>query len=216
MADRALMSRLLPIAAIAAVMLWFVGALIAGEGPDWGEPASEMVQYFENDTGRILSGSLAFFAGGLVFLWFLSLARTRLGDIEAPGARLSSLAFAAGTGTAIVLMLVQAPILGLAIAVQDNDAPLEAGAAQFAILGSTGFFVVAELLAGLLLLTVAVIAFRMGALPKWYAWASVVVTVILWIPPIGWLAMLFGFPLWTIVTGFLLQGRAAAPAATPV
>jgi hypothetical protein len=212
MADRGVMSRLLPLTGIATVVLWVVGAFTAGEEPDWEDPASEMVAYINDDSGKILAGGLLFLAGCLFFLWFLNLARTRLGEIEA---RYSSLAFAAGTGTAIVLMLWRAPVLGLAIAVEDNDAIIEGGAAQFALLGATGFFVVAELLAGVLLLTVALIGLRTGALPKWYSWASIVVTVVLWVPPIGWAALLLGVPLWILLTGFMLQGRAAAPAPAP-
>jgi type IV secretory pathway TrbD component len=50
---------------------------------------------------------------------------------------------------------------------------------------------------------------RTGSLPRWLAWVSLVVALALIILPIGWAALLFGFPLWVLVVSFLLWSASA-------
>ena len=60
---------------------------------------------------------------------------------------------------------------------------------------------------------VAVLAFRTNVLPRWWAAFSILIAVVLVIGPIGWAALIFGLPLWTIGTAlFLLLGRRPARA----
>jgi hypothetical protein len=216
MVGRGLMSRLLPITAVGTFVLWFLGFWIieSGDTPDIDAPASEIATYFQDETGTILGGSVLFLFGCLLLLWFMNLTRTKLGEAEGTGGRLSSLAFAAGTGTAIILMLTRAPSMSVSIAIEDNDALIEPGAAQLVLWSDFGFFVVAELLAAVFLLALAKVALGSGLLPKWFAWISVVLAVVMLIPPIGWAGLIFVFPLWLMAAGFLLQGR-TAPTPTP-
>ena len=43
--------------------------------------------------------------------------------------------------------------------------------------------------------------------PRWLAWVSLLLALWLVIGPIGWLALLFGLPLWTLLVSVLLLRR---------
>ena len=66
------------------------------------------------------------------------------------------------------------------------------------------FFVGAELSLIVLLASVAVLAFRVAAVPRWWGVFSGLIAVVLWIGPIGWAALIFGTPIWTLGTAILL------------
>jgi hypothetical protein len=65
------------------------------------------------------------------------------------------------------------------------------------------------------MLGAALLALRTRFLPGWWGWFSIVLAVLLVIGPIGWAALIFGLPLWTLgTTWFLLRrDRAGAPVA---
>ena len=70
-----------------------------------------------------------------------------------------------------------------------------------------------------LLLATAVVSLSARALPRWWALVSILLAVVLVIGPIGWAGLIFGLPVWTIVTSLLLLTRRApteAPAAAGV
>src|SRR5262249_49331510 len=78
------------------------------------------------------------------------------------------------------------------------------------------FFVGAELSAILLLSAVAVVSIRTGVLPRWWAILGALLAVVLVIGPIGWAALLFGLPLWTLGTTVLLARGSVVRAAPAV
>ena len=51
----------------------------------------------------------------------------------------------------------------------------------------------------------AVLGFGTGVVPRWWAIVSALVAVVLVIGPIGWAALIFGIPVWTLVTSVLLM-----------
>jgi len=64
----------------------------------------------------------------------------------------------------------------------------------------------------------AVVAFRTKVLPKWWAILMVLVAIVLLIGPIGWAGLIFGVPIWTLVTaGMMLWSprRVVGPGASP-
>jgi hypothetical protein len=58
--------------------------------------------------------------------------------------------------------------------------------------------------------TTAIAILRTRLLPVWWAWISLVIAVVLLIPPIGWAAIIFGMPIWILVTSVLLYRRPVA------
>jgi hypothetical protein len=77
------------------------------------------------------------------------------------------------------------------------------------------FFGGVELFAIPLLVGTGIVARRTGALPKWLAWFSLVLALILAIIPIGWAGVLLGLPLWTMITAIVLYRTGARPEAPP-
>jgi hypothetical protein len=73
-----------------------------------------------------------------------------------------------------------------------------------------GFFVAAEIALAAFLGALSILALRGVLLPRWLGWFGLVVTILLLIPPVGWLALLFLLPLWLIVASVVLLRKPAS------
>jgi hypothetical protein len=62
---------------------------------------------------------------------------------------------------------------------------------------------------------VGLLYIRTRVLPAWVGWASLVLALVMLIPPIGWAGLLLGFPLWTVLVSVLLWMRPAAEPSPP-
>jgi hypothetical protein len=195
---------------ILAVVLWVVGIVIiegvAGAVPE-DASAEQVLAFYRENENAVAAGSWIFMLGALAFMWFAALLRSRLLVAEGGTGPYSTLAFAGAIATAIFALAIPAGGFAVAIAVDDVGAP----AAQALDATSTLFFVGAELSAIVLLLGTAVVSLRTRALPRWWAAVSILLAVWLVIGPIGWLGLLVGVPIWTLVTSIILAfGRDAA------
>ena len=199
---------------IAAVILWIVGIAVSeGLSDDLPDGASDdqILAWVQGNANEVLTGGWLFMIGCLCFLWFVGVLRTRLREAEGGGGTVSTIALAGGVATAAFGLLMPGGEIVAAINKEDISA---ATAGTLHSLGDL-FFVAAELSAIVLLVAVAIVAFRTRVLPKWWASFSILVAIVLVIGPIGWAALIFGLPVWTIGTAlFLVQARrpAAAPA----
>jgi hypothetical protein len=202
--------RFAPLTGVVAVVFWVIGVLInevAGDSPDDDAPAEEFAAYFEDETGSIYGGFFFFGLGTLFFLWFLGSLRAALARAEGGVARLASLAFAAGVGTAIFIFGFVAPELAGAIAADNSDRDLSPQTAEALFHIGVGFFAAAEFIAVVLLVATAVLILRTRIFPVWLAWANIVLAIGLLIFPIGWAVLIFGLPLWVLVVSWLLFQR---------
>ena len=204
--------RFAPLTGVAAVVLWVVGIFVIegfGDSPDDDGSPQAIVSYFEEDEVPIYVGSLLFFLGTLLFVWFAGSLRSAVAALEGGTSRLASIVFAGAIMKAVFDMAFLAPQIAGAFAANEADAPLAPEAAQALWFVDDGFFVAAEFAAVLLLVSTAVAIFRWRVLPIWLAWFSLLVAVVLLVPPIGWAALLFGIPLWTLIVSVLLYLRGA-------
>lgn len=195
--------RLGALTGIGAVVLWIIGVLVLELGagsPDEDASPEQLLSYFQEDSGAILAGGFIFQLGCLLFFWFLGSLRSRLLRAEGGVGRLTATAFAGGVATAIFLLLLPGPEQSGALS-EDELTPSTADA-----LWNMGdmFFIGAELASAVLLVATALLALRGLALPRWLAWVSLLVALVLLIPPIGWAALIFAMPVWVLVTSFLL------------
>ena len=87
---------------------------------------------------------------------------------------------------------------------------LSAEAAQALFSLFIGLFLALELATALFVLAVAALIFQTRVLPAWLGWFGLLVVAGLLIVPIGWLVLLFVFPLWLAATSLVLYGRASA------
>ena len=197
-----------PLSGALAVILWIVGTALldAVESADSG---AELLAAFEDHEGRTLLGGILFLIGTALFVWFLGSLRSRLLAAEGGDGRLTALAYGGGIATAVCLALLPGPEMAGAISHEDLDASAAAA------LGSMGdaFFFGAEYLLPVLLVASALIALRYGALPRWLAWAQLLLTLVLLSGVIGWAGLIFVFPVWVLVVSILLW-RAPGPART--
>jgi len=198
--------RLAPLDGIVAVAFWIAGVLVLqgpADQPDQDVSPARALTFFKEEDGAILLGTFLFMVGTLFFLWFLGLVRTRLVAAEGGSHRLSSIAFAAGVTTAVSLLVMPAVHATGAI----NNDNLSPDAAQVYLGINVAFFYAAELSAAVFLLALGLVSLAKQAFPSWLAWASLVLTVWLLIPPIGWAGLLWGFPLWLIAVSLMLATR---------
>jgi hypothetical protein len=193
-------ARFAPLTGVAAVVLWVVGFLLyTSTAVDGAETAAEILAGYEDDEALVWIAGWIFVVGGVLFLWFVGTLRARLLAAEGVPGRLAGIAFGGGIATAAFLMLL--PAGDIAAAVTDD---LEPAAAQALNEIGTAFFVGAEFSAIALVAATALVALRTAVLPRWLAWVSLVLALWLLIAPIGWLALLVGFPLWVLAVSVLL------------
>jgi hypothetical protein len=198
--------RLAPLDGIAAVVLWVAGVIVLqgpAHQPDTDAAPAQALAFFAGHHKAILLGTFLYMLGTLFFLWFLGLVRARIGPAEGRERRISSIAYAAGIVLAGTQLLMPAVHAAGAI----NHEHLSPDAAQVYLGLGAAFFYASELAAAVFLLATGLVSLSARAFPTWLAWASIVLGVLLLIPPIGWAALLYAFPLWLIVVSVLLWTR---------
>jgi hypothetical protein len=188
-----------PLTGACAVVLWVIGVILFSTAAGKSKGPDILAQYKDN-SNQILLGALIWMIGIALFVWFLGSLRDRLLVAEGGLGRLTSIAYAGGILTAAMGALWPSPDIAGALGKDDIDASA-AGAMHH--LGD-GFFVAAEYMAPVLLTATAIIALRSGILPRWFAWLTVLVALVLLIGPIGWAALIFGFPIWTLILSFFV------------
>jgi membrane protein YqaA with SNARE-associated domain len=190
-------------AAVASVVLWVIGLIVLTALPtnlsDDKASDEQILAWVRGNTNDILLGGWLFMIGCIVFIWFAGLVRARLVAAEGD-TTLATIGFAGAVATAI---------FGMANAAGDVDAAISKNDISASTAGTLhhlgdGFFVCAELALIVVLVSTAVVAFRTAVLPRWWAIVSIVIAVVLVIGPIGWAALIFGLPVWTLGTSVLL------------
>lgn len=205
------------VAGVLAVVLWILGLVVTNSFSDKipGNPTDQqLLAWIKGNTNSVLLGGWLWMLGCVAFVWFAAVLRGRLAAAEGGTRTFSTMCFGGAVAAAVFGMLTVAGDVGAAI----NKNDISAATAGTLHNGSDAFFVGAELSAILFFLGAAVVALRTAVLPKWWAWFAVLIAVVLVIGPIGWAALIFGVPIWTLgTTWFLLRGpqepvRTAAPA----
>jgi hypothetical protein len=203
--------RLAPLTGIVAVALWIIGAFTFDAVGDFPEnnPQGVLATYADNENEILLAG-FTFQLGALFFIWFLGSLRSRLLVAEGGLSRLTAIAFA--SGLAVAVFLVAFPGGDQAAALSEDLTPDAAVALNNLTLL---FFLGAELTAAVLLIATGLLSVTRGAFPRWLGWGSLLLALWLLIPPIGWLGLLLGFPLWTLAVSLLLYLRPAVAEPPP-
>jgi hypothetical protein len=206
--------RISGLSGVAAVALWAVGiAIIGGDhiGIPGGVPeegGEETLAYFRDNADRVQGGSWLFMIGSLLFIWFAATLPTRLLGNDRPAGAAAPAAFAGGVATGIFALGMPAGGLVASLAADE----ISASTAEALNGVEMVFFLGAELAAVLLLVGSATLSLRTRALPRWWAVITILLAVWLLIAPIGWLGLLLGVPIWTLVTAGLLITESRHPA----
>ena len=210
------LERYAPLTGVLAIVLWVIGLILLFDGaPGDKAPGAEIAAWFDHKSSRILVAMLLFGLGTSAFIWFLASLAARLREAEGHP-RLPSIVLLAGTAAAAVFTLTPAVSAAGALAYDNLNRTLTPQAAEAIWVLSDGFFFAAEMIAVAFMGAAAVSILRTRAFPLWYGLVTGLIAIVLIIAPIGWAALIFGIPIWTLVTSvwlFLRQPRvAAAPA----
>ena len=162
------------------------------------------------DTGWLWVASLLLALAGVGLLWFLGSLRLLLMRAE-PTTRLTAVAFGAGLVLVGLVFVKNSIQLGIAIAVGWEDVEVDPDA--FRLLDSMLFgLIMHEGVAGAVLVAaVSGIAFRTGVLPRWLAWAGLVVALLAFFSVLLWgLGLLLLLAWVAAVSVFVIRGQRAA------
>jgi len=175
-----------PLAGIGAVVLWVVGTYLLEktDRPEGKNSAAMAAWVAANDT-ELIVGTVVFGFGVLFFVWFLSALRTRLLEREGGAGQLTTVAFASGLATSVMLMATYLPHAKAAFDHQN----MTDSAVESVVLVGDAFFGGVQLFAIPFFFAVGLVARRTGALPRWLAWLSFVLALVLVIVPIGWIGI---------------------------
>jgi hypothetical protein len=191
------------------VLLIVASFIIVGESPDLDAPASEVVSFYTDNDSSLQWGAALLALGAFFFLLFSTTVASLLRrDPAREGAAAANFSLAGG----IVFAVGATIFAGLAFAA--GDAVDDVGPATLQtlhVLEMDMFFTVAVGTAAFLLGS-GVGALRAGVLPRWLAWAAIVIGVIA-LTPLGFFGFL-ALGIWTLVASAMLAMRAgSAPAA---
>jgi hypothetical protein len=200
------LERYAPLTGVLAVVLWVVGFLVLMSSgmPGTTAPPEQVLAYYQRNTAIVLAGGLIFVFGVLAFVWFLGSLRVALHSAEGGAGRLASIAF--GGGIAMAISAIFIPAGGMAVALAAGTISATSADALHRLPGI--FYVGAEMFAAVVAGATGLAALRTAVLPRWLAWVSVVLAVVLLIPPIGWIGVLIGIPLWVALVSVLLMPSA--------
>ncbi|HZR95188.1 MAG TPA: DUF4386 family protein [Gaiellaceae bacterium] len=193
-------------AAVLTVALWIAGVVVENALPSNiadGASDAQVLAWVKHNDGTLIVGAWLFMLGCVAFVVFAGLLRDRFARAEGGNHLLANIMFGGAIAAAVCGLGTNADI---ASAINKNDvSPATAGA--FHHLGDL-FFMGMELMVVPFIAAACVLAFRAAVLPRWWAVVGLVVAVVLVIGPIGWAALIFGTPIWTVGTS-LLAGRAS-------
>ena len=185
-----------------AVALWIAGLVVGNSVPSkipHHPTDAQLLTWVQGNKNAITLGAFLFMVGCAVFLWFASILRSRLAAAEGESHTFSTLVF----GAAVVIVALGAGMN------PDIVTALNASSVSAATAGTLHnpgdiFFIGAEVALFPLLAGTAVVAYRTAVLPKWWALLGALVGVVALIGPIGWAALIWGFPVWLLGTTVFL------------
>jgi hypothetical protein len=201
-----------------SVALWIGGLVVAHVVPAKlaSHPSdAQVLAWVQGNQNPIILGAFLFMVGCLSFIWFAGMLRARLAVAEGGAQTFSTLVFGGSIAMAVLGLCTQTDIV---TAINSSDvSPAAAGVFHHA---GDLFFVGTEVSLFVVLVGVAVLAYRVAVVPRWWGAFGGIVGVVALIGPIGWAALIFGFPVWLLGTTLLLarstraeSRRAPVPAA---
>jgi hypothetical protein len=198
-----------------AVVLWIAGLVVGNSVPSkipHHPTDAQLLTWVQGNKNAITLGAFLFMVGCVAFLWFASILRARLAAAEGEGHTFSTLVF----GAAVVICALGAGMNPDIVTALNASSVSAATAGTLHNLGDI-FFIGAEIALFPLLVGTAVVAYRTAVLPKWWASLGALVGIVGLIGPIGWAALIWGFPVWLLgTTVFLARKPRAARTSTAV
>lgn len=201
-------------AGIVFAVLYVVGVMLAGGSPDTTDKMKHSPKLAEAawhkyyaDSGHrtaILIGAFVLAAAVLALLVFASFLADRLGS-DGASSTATRLVFGGAVLFAAVTLAGTAALAWIPGAKEFGDSPLPVGSITYlsSQLGFAMMLLGGGAAAALFLVSAGWAATRVGTLPKWLAWAGVVIGVLLFFFAVFFLPMAL-LVLWVLVTSIVL------------
>jgi len=204
--------RFAPLTGVVFFILIAITFALSNDTPDTDTSTADTVKYWSDHDSRLIASALIGTFAIIFLIWFGGVLRSALLRAEGGDGRLSMVAFAGILTIAIGGGIASA--LTFTVADTVNDVPPDVTQALSVL--SEDFFL--PFLAGiaLFMLATGICVLRHGGLPRWLAWAAIVITIVS-VTPIGFVGFLAVF-VWILVASIVLYLSGSAtttPAAPP-
>ena len=205
--------RYAPLTGVLFVIFTVAGIAIGmSDSPDdFPGEISEIVEYYQDDPGRIMLGSWLGLVGGFFLIWFGGSVRAHLRD--AGEERLGTVAFGGAVAAAAVGLLIDTANLAAAFRADEDDAIDPAAATALFDFANSAIGGALPIAIAVFVAATGIAALRTGALPRWLGIVSLVVVAGLLTFFVAWLFTGVAL-LWALIVSIVLF-RAQAPAAVP-
>ena len=208
------LERWAPLTGIGFVVLWIVGFFLAvTDSPDFAARPAENLEYYVDNKGSIIGGVIASALALVLLVWFLGCIRAAMVRAEGGDARVAATGFAGGIIGVGLEMTAMAMFIMPALRLDERDKLSLESATTFTDLGNITYGFAAPLGFGVLFFAIAVLGFRHGAVPKWWAVITAVLGIVMIVPFVSW-SVGFVLPIWVIVMTILLLRSQRAPVAS--
>jgi hypothetical protein len=194
-----------PWTGIAAVILIAIAFIVGGETPDFDASTKDVLDYYDDQTGQIIT-SLLLLYGGILLVFFAATLRSALRSADA----LSGLVFIGGTLMGLGVGIFAGLNFTLTdLANSDHLDRIGPGTLQSLNALNSDFFFPLVIGTAVFLISAGLAIFRTGALPRWMGWVALVLGIVT-LTPAGFFAFIAS-GLWIIAAAvILLQGRRTA------
>jgi len=194
---------------VAFAVLFFFGAMVSGNTPDSDASPQKVVSFYESHRGG-QHASTFLIAYSLVFgLFFAAALRSYLRG-RSGGDGLLGL----GVSGMTVLAVGGATLVGINFAATDVPGKISPTAEQALNVLQNDVFFALVIGAGVFLIGNGLAIVKSVALPRWLGWAAILFGIVA-VTPIGWIALIFALPVWSVIVSVLMFVRQPAPVPTP-
>lgn len=205
------LERWAPLTGIGFLILWIAGFfLAAADSPDFAAKPAENLEYYVDNKGSIIAGAIVSLLALVFLLWFVGCIRAALVGAEGGHARVAATGFAGGIIGVGLLAAAMGMFVMPALRLDEQDKLTAEAATTFTDLGNITYGFAAPIGFGVLFFAVAVLGFRVSAVPKWWAVISGLLGIVMIVPFVSW-TLGFVLPIWVIVMTILLMRGERAP-----
>lgn len=199
---------LAPLTGVAFVVVVIISFVLAGEPPDAGEPAAEIVEHYVDNKDSIEVGAFLGALAGTLLVFFFAYVRKVLRAAEGEGGVLSAVVL---IGAAIIALGAAIDsTISFAIAEAAEDIEPESVRTLQALWDND--FIPFVLGTQLLWFAAGISIVRHGALPKWLGWVAILFGVVA-LTPLAFFAFIAG-ALWILIVSIMLAQRARSTPTT--
>jgi hypothetical protein len=203
-------SRLAPLSGAIFIGMYAVAMVLIAAFEFLPSP-EEAVAFFEDNSALIGIGGYIATASTFFLLWFSGSLQGYLASFERGTSRISTVALGGGVAASAMILISSVAFL-VAAARAGGDGVIGAGNATLAYdlgtsIAGNGLPIALAALVG----ATAMVSFRTGAFPRWMAWTSVVVALVL-LSPINYWLLVLALP-WIVLVSiriYITDGRREA------